>query len=45
MALNKDEVRRSIINIGHKLIAEGGSEALQARTIAKSVGHIGRLYL
>lgn len=45
MALNKEEVRRKIIDIGHALIAQGGSEALQARVIAKQVGiSVGSIY-
>lgn len=45
MALNKEEVRRKIIDLGHTLIAKGGSEALQARVIAKDVGiSVGSIY-
>lgn len=45
MALNKDEVRRSIIDAGHELLSKGGSEALQARVIAKHVGiSVGSIY-
>lgn len=45
LALNKEEVRRRIIDLGHALIAKGGSEALQARIIAKDVGiSVGSIY-
>lgn len=45
LALNKEEVRRKIIDLGHALIARGGSEALQARVIAKQVGiSVGSIY-
>lgn len=45
LALNKEEVRRKIIDLGHTLIANGGSEALQARVIAKDVGiSVGSIY-
>lgn len=45
MALRKEETRRKIIDIGHELIAAGGSESLQARVIAKSAGiSVGSIY-
>lgn len=45
MALDKEEVRRRIVDLGHALIAKGGSEALQARIIAKEVGiSVGSIY-
>ncbi|MEM8540220.1 MAG: TetR/AcrR family transcriptional regulator [Pseudomonadota bacterium] len=45
MALDKEEVRRRIVDLGHSLIAKGGSEALQARVIAKEVGiSVGSIY-
>ena len=45
MALDKTDVKRKVIDIAAGLIAEGGSEALQARAIAKKAGiSVGSIY-
>ena len=45
MALDKAEVKRQVMQIAAALIAEGGSDALQARAIAKKAGiSVGSIY-
>lgn len=45
VTLNKDDVKRQIVDIAAKLIEEGGSGALQVRAIAKQAGiSVGSVY-
>ncbi|MCR9123023.1 MAG: TetR/AcrR family transcriptional regulator [Phyllobacteriaceae bacterium] len=45
MALDRGDVKRRVMDIAAALIAEGGGDALQARTIAKRAGiSVGSIY-